>query len=489
MIYKMNENTVIEVETPFGKTEKTTVGEIVKQGTFLGPTLCCVSTDQVNNIGESQERSLGKEYIAILIFVDDVMSAGGPEDARKAIRNFKEMEDLKKYTYGPKKTKYMVLNTGKEKEEAIEEDVSLGRITKTNEYKYVGFHLNESGNCLHHIEQKTSKIPGQINAIKSIANFNTVGERFLAVRLQLYESCVLPSMLYGLETWHQHMKSEIRNLEKMQAKALHLLLGMPHSTPYVGLLSELGIWRMEEMLDYRRIMLLQNLLQSDDRRLCKRVIINQREDEEEGTFYQTTKEKMDIYKIEATQIENMSKNQLKKIIKTEINKKMAGVVNEASKRMKKMRFTKPETEFKRKDYLLKMSGSEALHTLKTRLNMLPVHCNFRGDTSLETKCWHCKMEDDSTEHLIECEALGPTFLKKEYLVNSSNVELWKLINERTKFNLDNRKKSEVRNEDVQEVDNINNSVHQSQPRGRKRKAEEKTMNYNDSARYQKSIKT
>ena len=106
----MNKDTVIEIETPCGTTEKVKVGDIVKQGTVLGPTLCCVSIDQVNKIGENQERSLGNEIIAIVVFVDDVMSAGCAEDGRKAIRNFKELEDLKKVTYGLKKTKYMVMN-------------------------------------------------------------------------------------------------------------------------------------------------------------------------------------------------------------------------------------------------------------------------------------------------------------------------------------------------------------------------------------------
>ena len=99
MMYKMNENTVIEVETPFGTTEKITVGDVVKQGTVVGPTLCCVAIDQINQVGEHQERSIGKEFIAILVFVDDVMSAGSPEDIRKGIRSCRKMEQLKKVTY------------------------------------------------------------------------------------------------------------------------------------------------------------------------------------------------------------------------------------------------------------------------------------------------------------------------------------------------------------------------------------------------------
>ena len=136
MIYNMNKDTVIEIETPCGTTEKVKVGDIVKQGTVLGPTLCCVSIDQINNIGESQERSLGRGVIAIVVFVDDVMSAGSADDGRKAIRNFKELEDLKKVTYGLKKTKYMVTNTGREEEEVITEEVGLGLVSYQNKRSF-----------------------------------------------------------------------------------------------------------------------------------------------------------------------------------------------------------------------------------------------------------------------------------------------------------------------------------------------------------------
>ena len=67
-------------------------------------------TDQVNTIGEDQEKMVGKEKVAILVFVDDVMAAGDAEDVRKGIRNFNEMEKLKKFTCGLKKTKYVVVN-------------------------------------------------------------------------------------------------------------------------------------------------------------------------------------------------------------------------------------------------------------------------------------------------------------------------------------------------------------------------------------------
>ena len=46
--------------------------------------------------GWTPEVRLGRELIGILVFVDDVMSVGGAEDIKKAIRNCRTMESLKK---------------------------------------------------------------------------------------------------------------------------------------------------------------------------------------------------------------------------------------------------------------------------------------------------------------------------------------------------------------------------------------------------------
>ena len=65
--------------------------------------------------------------------------------------------------------------------------------------------------------------------------------------------------------------------------------------------------------------------------------------------------------------------------------------------------------------------------------------NFKGDINMNNKCSHCKGAEDTTEHLVECPALGETYLTTGDLKNSYNIELWKAINERTRFNLENRK--------------------------------------------------
>ena len=65
-----------------------------------------------------------------------------------------------------------------------------------------------------------------------------------------YYCCILPSLLYDLEGWNRLSKNEIKKLESIQLKSLCSLIGLPKSTPYIGLLSEVGIWTIEERMKY-----------------------------------------------------------------------------------------------------------------------------------------------------------------------------------------------------------------------------------------------
>ena len=50
MLYEMNKEPNIAIETPVGMTDSITVHEIVKQGTISGPQLCSVATEKIYNL-------------------------------------------------------------------------------------------------------------------------------------------------------------------------------------------------------------------------------------------------------------------------------------------------------------------------------------------------------------------------------------------------------------------------------------------------------
>ena len=69
------------------------------------------------------------------VFMDNIAAVGTADNIRKGIQNCRRMEIEKKMIYELKKTKYMVINTGKEPEEIIER-VKEGIVQETDIYKY-----------------------------------------------------------------------------------------------------------------------------------------------------------------------------------------------------------------------------------------------------------------------------------------------------------------------------------------------------------------
>ena len=307
-------------------------------------------------------------------------------------------------------------------------------MSETAEYKYVGLWVNKQGNCCLQIERKSQKMKGEVVGLKSIANYYNVGETFVNVRLELHESCLIPSLLYNLEGWNKLTKAEIKKLEQTQAMILCSLLGIPKTTPYIGLLNEVGMWRIEERIMYRKIMLYHNIYNSPRSRLVKRIIDEQMEEEEEDTFYSNVKEMAMKLDLQMETIGGLTKSRLKVLVKKKIEDRMVKIIKE-SENMTKLRFVDCCEELTRKEYIRKMKGSEAIKALKTRLNMIPIYGNYKGDVTLPRLCSHCNQEEDTTEHLVSCEVFSNDLINPSHLRDEKNVERWRMINELVDSNM------------------------------------------------------
>ena len=258
-----------------------------------------------------------------------------------------------------------------------------------------------------------------------MSSFSNVGPTYLNVRLQLYECCILPSLLYNLEGWNKLSKSEVKKLESAQLKCLCSLLELPKTTPYIGLLNEVGIWTIEERMKYRKIMLYHNLMNSDDRRLAKNIVEEQKLNEDEDTFYNTTKKMAKSLDIDINMVGSMSKAVLKKQLKEQIGKTMVENVN-CQLKMSKLRFVKMQKVFQRSPYIQKMSAAEASQVFKIRLNMIPIYGNYKSNLTIPRLCSLCREEDDTTEHLVSCQKLNVKGFASEDLKDDENTELWRM---------------------------------------------------------------
>ena len=88
------------------------------------------------------------------VFMDDIATADKAEHIRKGINNCARMEKEKKISFGLKKTKYMIVKTGREE---INETVKAGRIQRTDKCKYLEMTISTDGQLTEHIKKLNSR--------------------------------------------------------------------------------------------------------------------------------------------------------------------------------------------------------------------------------------------------------------------------------------------------------------------------------------------
>jgi hypothetical protein len=185
----------------------------------------------------------------------------------------------------------------------------------------------------------------------------------------------------------------------MQGKILKKLLNIPKSTPYWGLLIELGIWPIEWYVSYRKLMLLHNLFHSTEERLAKQVMVEQKQSGQENCWYSEVKEIIKVLQI-TDDPEELTKQAWKKITKAAIHSRVEEEAKAKCAVMKKLRFVEGSAQgFTQKKYLTEMTAQEAKETIKIRLNMT---LNIAGNIGKHEICKLCGTHNETTEHVFDC---------------------------------------------------------------------------------------
>ena len=324
-IYRLNKKGNATISTPMGNIGPIDANEIVRQGTIMGPKLCCMNTDKINNIGRICITNIGQKVkTGILTYVDDINYAtSNLGQIKKAVANLRCMERTKGYTFNTEvsKTSILIINKKKKKNyNDITLNVKKGKIEMSNEYKYLGEWYNEKGDHSTSIEKKKQKIPLYIKQIKFYGNEYILGKYTLLTRIKIYKTIVIPTIYYNIETWSKISKKELNQLETIQGTILRAICEQRKTTPYIGLLAELGIWTIEKLIEYKKIMLLHNIMTSNKDRLIKEIIMDQIDNTWPGCWAEQVKEIYKKYNININEINSYTKYKLKEIAKKQINK-------------------------------------------------------------------------------------------------------------------------------------------------------------------------
>ena len=200
--------------------------------------------------------------------------------------NFIEMERKKGFLFNTDKTKYMIIETGRESmEEAM--IMKMGRVERDLRYKWLGNWMGQDGKLTEQKEENEKEITKSITEVKKIGREKLVGKMSTEARLMLYEITVVPGIIYNLEYQTRIEKREIEKLEKIQARVLKEILHTSETTSYWGLIKETGTWTIENRDNVLQIDVVPKLNNIRQPKARKKVIIEQKKSNEEGWYKQT----------------------------------------------------------------------------------------------------------------------------------------------------------------------------------------------------------
>ena len=142
----------------------------------------------------------------------------------------------------------MMVKTGKERQKRMyTKNVKSGAVNKTKTYHYLGITINKEDN-LEKITYK--KMWNNKQGQRYYRRNNQVGKEEKRVKPKLFDTFLMTPLTFGMEVWANIRSVEIKEIEKIQGKALKRIFQCPVSTTYTGIIMETGIWPAEQKIQY-----------------------------------------------------------------------------------------------------------------------------------------------------------------------------------------------------------------------------------------------
>ena len=185
------------------------------------------------------------------------------------------------------------------------------------EQMYLGDILCANGKHDRNIQSRKGKGLGIIKQIMQILEATVFGKYHFEVALVLRESLFLSSLLLNSEAWVNLKEQDIRKLEQVDEILLSKILQSEANTNNIFKYLELGVIPIRFVIMKRKILFLQYILQQEKSSLIYKVLEATMKNPLKNDFVDTCKKYLQILKIDLSfsEIENLSKWSLKKIVK------------------------------------------------------------------------------------------------------------------------------------------------------------------------------
>ena len=254
--------------------------------------------------------------------------------------------------------------------------------------------------------------------------------------LVLWESCVIPSLLYKCSTWVEVGKEEEKALEDQQDYFLRLLWGAGPGTPREALRADTATRSMVSRIYKEKVMLLYHISHLEVGDLARDIMEEQVRHGWPGLVLKVSK-LCDILGLVDAGTTSQDKVSYGKEVKRACLWWDEARMKEAmeGKKDKKMR-TMYNDNLDMKDYVRTGSLYTARATWEVRSHMLRVAGNYPGHMKYAATGWRCQacsleVREDQ-EHLARCEGYSDFRAGKDLTVESELVDFIKSVMARRK---------------------------------------------------------
>ena len=283
---------------------------------------------------------VGGVRVRSLFFADDgLLMTGSIEEARKGIREMKQIAAKFGLEMNVSKSQCMMFNTREEREE-------IEGVRTVEEIKYLGVTVRNKRNLYEKQRE------GMVAKAKKLSNLTfSVLERSchrIMIGKAYWKGIVLPRILYGAEVVNLRRK-ERESMQVQENEALRKMLRAPSSVAVAGMRGEVGISNVESRIARGRLQYYRRVLQGENK-LLKRVM-EAAERRSGSDWFKETKKCMEWARIAGAEMKTISS--------AEVRRRVAIVVEEEWKeemqRKSSLRIYRTfKKEMKEEDY----SGNE-----------------------------------------------------------------------------------------------------------------------------------
>ena len=232
-----------QILTPFGLTPTVQLFRGLRQGCLLSPLLFSLFINDIKKHLEEvdgHEMFLGNISITHLLFADDlVLFSQTPIGLQRFLNCLEKYCARFHLTINLSKTCIIVFRRGGKPAKSEKWFIKNHPISVVSQFKYLGIVFSPTGSWFHAQKDLANRARKAMFLIKKFVAKTRF--RNPLILFKIFDSCVLPILNYGCETWGFH---EGKDVEKVYNDFCKFVAGLPTSTCNIAARGEFGRKRL-----------------------------------------------------------------------------------------------------------------------------------------------------------------------------------------------------------------------------------------------------